>query len=579
MTNAEVAAMLNEIADLMELADENPFKVRSYRRAAEAVESLGEEIARVHAEGGLQDIPGIGKSLAEKIGEYLETGEIGYHRELLAQFPETILEMLAVPGFGPKRAGQVFRELGIGSVDELEQAARDHRLRDRKGMGAKSEEKLLHNIGIYRQGQERRLMDAVLPVARTLVDELRARNDVIAAEFAGSARRGRETIGDLDLLATSGTPATVCEAFAEDKEVVVAGDTKVSVRVPPGLDVDLRVVAPDSYGAALVYFTGSKLHNIDLRERAQERGWTLNEYGLFEETGGEKGRLIAGRTEEEVYEALGLAWIPPELRESRGELQAAAEGRLPRLIELADIRCDLQMHTTGSDGHGTLEEMAEACRARGYSHMGITDHSPALTVAGGQSGEELRAQVEAIGALNERLGEEGAGFTVLAGIEADILGDGRLDVPDGLDEALDFIIGSIHQGFTADADRMTTRIVKAVESGRMDIFAHPTGRMLLSRDPYGIHIEEVIAAAVAHDVALEINASPQRLDLGDVHARLAAERGAKLTINTDAHHVAHLDFMQYGVLTARRGWIEADTVINTWPLDRLREWLAARRGR
>lgn len=577
MTNAQVAAILSEIADLMELADENPFKVRSYRRAAEAVESLGEEIARVHAQDALQEIPGVGESLAEKIGEYLETGEIGYHRELLAQFPETILEMLAVPGFGPKRAGQVFRELGIGSVDELEQAAREQRLRGLKGMGAKSEEKLLHNIGIYREGQERRLMDAVLPVAQALVEELRERPDVIAAEYAGSARRGRETIGDLDLLATSETPATVCEAFSEGKEVVVAGDTKVSVRVPPALDVDLRVVAPESYGAALVYFTGSKQHNIDLRERAQERGWTLNEYGLFEETEGERGRLIAGRTEEQVYEALGLAWIPPELRESRGELQAAAEGGLPRLIELGDIRCDLQMHTTGSDGHATLEDMAEACRARGYSHIGITDHSPALTVAGGQSGEELRAQVEAIRALNERFQQDDARFTVLAGIEADILGDGRLDVPEGLDEELDFIIGSIHQGFTADADRMTARIVAAIESGRMDIFAHPTGRMLLSRDAYGVQIEEVIAAAVAHDVALEINASPQRLDLGDAHARLAAERGAKLTINTDAHHIAHLDFMQYGVLTARRGWIEADMVINTWPPERLQEWLAGRR--
>lgn len=579
MTNADVAAILNEIADLMELGDENTFKVRSYRRAAEAIGNLGEEVAKVQAQGGLQDIPGIGKSLAEKIGEYLETGEITYHRKLLEQYPETILDMLAIPGFGPKKAGLVFRELGIGSVDELEQAAKQHRLRELKGMGAKSEEKLLRSIEIYREGQERSLLSVALPLAQGLVDELKGRDDVIAVEMAGSVRRGRETIGDLDLLATSETAASVCEAFAEGKEVVVAGDTKVSVRMPPGIDVDLRVVPQGSYGAALMYFTGSKQHNIGLRERAQQMGLTLNEYGLFQETEGERGKLEAGETEEDVYEALDLAWVPPELREARGEIEAAEQGELPRLIELSDIRCDLHMHTVGSDGQDTVAQMVEACRARGYSHLGITDHSPALSVAGGQTGEALRAQIEAIAELNQRLADESAQFTVLAGIEADILGEGRLDIPEGLFEKLDFVIGAIHQGFSSDADKMTARIIGALETGHVDIFAHPTGRLLLEREAYGIHIEEVIEAAVEYAVALEINAHPQRLDLSDVHARLAKDRGVKLSINTDAHDASHLEFMQYGVVTARRGWVEAGDVINTWALKELKAWLAARRGR
>jgi DNA polymerase (family 10) len=578
MTNTAIAALLGEIADLLEIADENPFKVRSYRRAAEALEGLGEEAAALHARGELETIPGVGKGLAEKIAEYLDTGAIGYHRELLARYPETLLELLAIPGLGPKHVGQVFRELGIATVEELEAAARARRLRELKGMGAKSEEKLLRGIALLREGQERTLLGVALPLAQELVEELRAREDVSVAQMAGSVRRRRETIGDLDLLAISERPAAVCEAFAQGREVLVAGDTKVSVRLEPGINCDLRCVPPESYGAALLYFTGSKQHNIELRERAQRMGMTLNEYGLYEETDGQTGRMVAGATEEEVYAALGLQYIEPELREARGEIAAAEQGDLPLLIEPGQIQGDLQMHTTGSDGRNSLEEMADACRALGYRFMGITDHSPALGVAGGQSGDRLRAQIEAIHALNSRLAAEGADFEVLAGIEADILGDGRLDVPGGLWDELDYVIGSIHQGFTSDADRMTARILTAIESGQMDIFAHPTGRLLLEREPYGIHIEPVIEAAVRHDVALEINASPHRLDLNDAHARLAQSRGAKLSINTDAHRADHLAFMPFGVMTARRGWVEAKTVINTWDRRRLRTWLGKRRG-
>jgi DNA polymerase (family 10) len=579
MTNEDVAAILEEMADLLELSDDVSFKVRSYRRAAEAISGLGEDLAGLHARGELETVPGIGKSLAEKIAEYLETGEIGYHRALQARFPETILTLLRVPGFGPKKVGLVYRELGIASVEELEQAARAHRLRDLKGMGAKSEENILKGIAQYREGLTRTLLGEALPVAETLVEQLRSQPEVIAAEMAGSVRRRRETIGDLDLLATSDTPATVCAAFAKGKEVIVAGDTKVSVAMPSGIKIDLRCVPPESYGAALLYFTGSQQHNIDLRERAQKRGLTLNEYGLFEETEGEKGRLVAGRSEEEIYAALGLDWIPPELRESRGELEAAEKGSLPELLELGQVRADLQMHTIGSDGRNSLEEMARACIERGYQYMAVTDHSPALGVAGGQSGDQLRAQVEEVHKFNERLAEEGHEFRVLAGLEADILGDGRLDIPAGLYEELDLVLGSIHQGFSADADRITGRVLTALESGQMDAFAHPTGRLLLGREAYGIHLEPVIEAAVRHRVALEINASPQRLDLSDAHARLAQERGALITINTDAHRVSHLDFMQYGVMTARRGWIRPETVINTWELPRLQQWLRERRGK
>ncbi len=600
--NEQVARILSEIADLMEVGDENSFKVRSYRRAVEMIEGLGQDLAAVHAAGELETLPGIGKSLAAQIAQYVVTGQIEHHRELLAKYPHSLLDMLAIPGLGPKTAGLIYRELGIDSVDALERAAQAQRLRDLKGMGAKSEERILKAIAVYRQDQGRSLLCVALPLARGLRDRLLARDDVLAAEMAGSVRRGRETIGDLDLLATSEHPATVCRDFAEGKEVIVAGDTKVSVRVGPGdlaapdpalhggetgeplfrrwtsaMNVDLRVVPQESYGAALMYFTGSKQHNVEVRERARQIGLTLNEYGLYEDTGDGPGARVAGETEEEIYRALDLPWIPPELREARGEIAAAEAGTLPNLLTEQDITCDLHLHTVGSDGMRTVEEMAEACLAAGYTHMGITDHSPALTVASGQSREQILRQVEQIRELNARLAAEGHRFTVLAGIEADILAGGNLDLPQGVFEQLDFVIGAVHQGFSTDADHMTGRIVAALASGRVDILAHPTGRLLLGRAPYGIHIETVIEAALEHNVALEVNASPERLDLNDAHCRLARQRGALLSINTDAHDTPHLQFVRYGVLTARRGWVEAAGVINTWSKEELSSWLSSRR--
>ncbi len=536
-----------------------------------------------HAEGGLEALPGIGEAIAQKIEELLDTGDLTYLQDLLAKYPEGFLELLRIPGLGPRRAALVFHELGVGTVDALEEACIRGQVRDLKGMGAKSEAKLLDAIEKYWQGRERALLGEMLPRAEEIVGFLRGLDAVIAADYAGSVRRGRETIGDLDLLAGSRDPAAVCRAFADAgilAEVELAGDTKVSGRLPAGPQVDLRVVEPSSWGAALVYFTGSQQHNIRLRERAQARGLRVNEYGVYREPAEADeplGEPIAGETEESLYAALELAWIPPELREDRGEIAAAAAGELPELIALPDIRGDLHLHTRYTDGRASIEELAEAARARGYTHIGITDHSASLYVADGIAAADLTRQRDEVDALNARFETEGVQFRLLLGQEVDILADGALDAGEEAFGLLDYVIGAVHQGMSADADRMTDRVVGALETGRVDMLAHPTGRILLGRDAYGLHVGEVVAAAAEHDVALEINASPDRLDLSDVHARLAVERGVKLCINTDAHAVGHLEFMRYGVLTARRGWVGPEAVINTWPLPRLLDWLASRR--
>jgi DNA polymerase (family 10) len=582
MTNEQIAAMFEEIAELLQLEDANVFRVRSYERAAETIRGLGEELSDIREAGELESIPGIGKALAEKIAEALDTGDMSYRRELGEQYPPGMLEMLRIPGLGPKRAALFYRELEIGSVEDLRGAAESGVIRELKGMGERSEQKLLAAIDAYYQGQERALLGEMLPRAEEMAELLRAMPEVIEADYAGSVRRCKETIGDLDLLAASEEPGQVCAAFAESgllERVELAGDTKVSGSLPEGRDVDLRVVEPESYGAALVYFTGSQQHNIRLRERGQDRGLKVNEYGVFEEKEGVEGKRIAGRSEKEVYAALDLAWIPPELREDRGEMQAAEADELPELIEPSDIRCDLQMHSTYSDGTHSIEELAEAGRKLGYTHIGITDHSVSLRVAGGLSAEDLARQREEVDAINAGYKKKRRRFRVLLGTEADILADGAVDVTeDGL-ALVDYVLGSVHQGFSADADKMTSRIIKALQTGLVDIVGHPTGRLLLQRPAYGLHVSDLVDKAAELNVALEINAFPNRLDLSDVNARLAQERGALLSINTDAHHVGHLPYMRYGVATARRGWVVADTVINTWPLERLAKWLQARRGR
>jgi len=584
VTNAQTAEILEQMADLLDISGASSFRIRSYRQAAESLGSWAEEVEEIYAEGGLKglrDIPNIGKSIAEKIEELLTTGQISQHQELLGQFPDGILQLLQVPGLGPRTVALIWSELAIADIDELEQAARSQQVRELPGMGAKSEEKILASIERYRQGMKRALLGDILPIGEQLISYLREHPQVIAAELAGSARRRRATVGDLDLLATSEHPEEVCRDFAASgqiEEVTMAGDTKVSGLLASGRSVDLRVVTPESYGAALQYFTGSQAHGVALRTRAQKMNLTVNEYGVFEQHDGEVGEKVAGASEQEVYAAVGLEWIAPELREDRGEIEAAAAGTLPDLIELADIRSDLHLHTTASDGKCSIDEIAEACRQRGYCYIGITDHSPALRIAGGLTEEEITEQIQEIAELNKHYKEEDIEFYILAGLEADILTEGRVDVPDVAWEMLDFVIGSLHQGFSPDADKMTQRIIQALESGRIDILGHPTGRLLLQREPYSIHLNEVIEAAGELDVALEINAHPRRLDLDDIHARFAQGNGTLLSINTDAHDIPHLDFMQYGVYTARRGWVEPPSVINTWPIGEVREWLARRRA-
>ncbi len=581
MTNEDVAQELEEIADLLEIADANVFRVRSFRRAVDSIAELPEDVAVLLAESRVTDVPGIGKGIAKIIEELINTGTSEEKEALLAEYPESLLEMLKISGFGPRKAAVVFRELGISTVDELEEAAAAGRLQDLPGMGAKTEENILNSIDAYREGQQRASLGEMLPVAEDLVARLHEHPDVIRAEFAGSTRRHRETVGDLDLLATSADPAGVCKWFAELEvleELTMAGDTKVSGRLAGGRQVDLRVVAEESFGAALQYFTGSQQHNIRLRERAQRMALTVNEYGVFKAENEDKGDMVAGTAEEDVYAALDLPWIPPELREDRGEIAAAEADELPQLIELSDIRCDLHMHSYYSDGRATVEEMARACMELGYAYIGFTDHSETLTVANGMDADRVRAQHEEIVKLNEKLKQEGAKFRVLQGIEADILSDGSVDVPEGTFELFDYVIGALHQGFSPDADKITARMVAAVESGIIDIVAHPTGRLLLARPPYGLHIDQLIAACAQNDVALEINASLRRLDLDDTHARFAVQQGCRLSINSDAHGPENLTHMRYGVMQARRGWVEADNVINTWSLRKLKSWFKQRRN-
>jgi len=581
MTNQDVALELEEIADLLEIAEANVFRIRSFRRAVETIADLPEDVTVLLAEGRLTDVPGIGKGIATVIEQFVNTGTSQEKEALLAEYPESLLELLKISGFGPRKAAVVFGELGITTVDELEAAATAGRLQDLPGMGAKTEENILKSIDTYRQGQERALLAEVLPIAEELTAGLREHPDVIHAEFAGSTRRCRETVGDLDMLAISRNPAVVCKWFAERgklEEVTMAGDTKVSGYLPSGRQVDLRVVEEESFGAALQYFTGSMQHSVRLRERAQRMDLTVNEYGVFKFKGGKKGKMVAGKTEEDVYAAVGLPWIPPELREDRGEIAAAEKGELPDLIERSDMRCDLQMHSHFSDGHATIEQMARACMELGYQYIGISDHSQSLRVANGLDADRIAAQHEEILALNKSFEKEGCKFVVLHGLEADILSDGSVDVPEGSFGLLDYVIGALHQGFSSDADRITARMVSAVNSGLIDFVAHPTGRVLLSRQPYGLHIDQLIAACAENDVALEINASPERLDLDDTHARYAVQQGCRLTINTDAHDPEMLQNMRYGVMQARRGWVEAESVINTWSLRNLKSWLKQRRS-
>jgi DNA polymerase (family 10) len=580
MENVEIARVLEDVADLLELQDANPFRIRAYRNAARTVESHTTPLRKLVAEGAdLTELPGIGKDIAGYITELVRTGGLKLLRDLTKQVPRSLIELTRIPGLGPKRVKILWQELGVKSLADLERAGRQGAVAGLKGFGEKTQQKILAGIEARRRrGTRFKLADADQYV-EPLVEYLRAIPEVQLLEVAGSYRRRRETVGDIDLLVIARQPGPVVKRFTsypEVRAVELAGDTKATVILECGLQVDLRILPRKSYGAALQYFTGSKEHSVKLRKRAVERGLRISEYGVFEvgkgaaeEDAGDPyaGTMVAGREEREVYEAVGLPWIPPELREDRGEIEAAERGKLPTLITLEDIRGDLQMHTTWSDGHASVEEMLDACVARGYDYFAITDHSKALAMTGGLDEAKLRQQWEEMDEIVERRGKE---IALLRSVEVDILPDGRLDLEDELLAGLDVVLVSIHSQLDLAPARQTRRILKAIQHPEVDILGHPTGRLINRRDPMEFDLDEVLHCAAELGVAVELNAHPDRLDLNDIHLLKARELGVKIVLGTDAHRPEDLALMRYGVDQARRGWLAKKHVLNTLPLKRLR---------
>ena len=563
MENIEIARIFEDVADLLEMLGASVFRIRAYRAAARTVETLGTPAQSLlkKDENALEALPGIGKDLAGKIREIIETGELTLLKELTVQIPESVIQMIRIPGLGPKRAKQIYDQLGIATLAGLEQAAREGKLRTLRGWKETMEAKVLQGIADLKAWRGRfRLVEADAAI-RPLLERLEATQEVTHLQVAGSYRRRRETVGDVDLLATATAAEPVMERFLsapEVKQVLAHGDTKSSLVLRQGLQVDLRVVGEESLGAALHYFTGSKAHNIAVRTLGVKRGVKINEYGIFRGS-----RRIAGRHEADVFQAVGLPWIPPELREDRGEIDAAFDGRLPTLVERGDIRGDLQMHTTYTDGRDSLADMVKACGDRGYSYIAITDHTKAVRVAGGLSREEFQTQFREI----DEIRKTGAGPAVLKSAEVDILDAGQLDLDDETLAELDLVVVSVHSKFNMTKADMTQRVVRALRHPRVHVFAHPTGRLLGRREPYPLDMEEVVSVARDHGVLLEVNAQPDRLDLNDIYCQMAREAGVKLVISTDAHRIAELDNMRYGVDQARRGWCEPADIANTRSLD------------
>lgn len=572
MQNRDLAEIFTEIADILEIQEGNPFRIRSFRRAAQILESLPFNAAEaaLHEPEKLQDIPGIGSGTLSKIRELAETGKCREHEELKAQIPPSLITLLQLQNLGPKKIALFWRHLNITNLEELERAAREQRLRDLPGMGEKSEQKILQAIQEFRRRQGRFRLDDGIEISEALIQYLKSRASVKRISAAGSVRRRKETIGDLDLLLTCEVPEQAVEAFVRHpdvREVLARGETKVSVRLRRGLQADLRVLDDESFGAALQYFTGSKEHNVELRSRAKRMNFKISEYGLFRAGSGQR---VAGRDEEEIYRILGLDYIPPELRENRGEITAAEQGKLPSLIREEDLRGDLHMHTNASDGRDTAEQMAAAASAAGYEYIAITDHSKALAMTRGLDEERLAVQIEEI----DRLQASHRNLTILKGIEVDILPDGSLDLSDESLALLDVVVASVHSRFNLTKKEMTRRICRALENPYVNILGHPTGRLLTKREPYEMDLDQVIRTAVENRVCLEINAYPERLDLSDVDCRKARDMGALLCINSDSHSTDMLSYRRYGVYTARRGWLEASDVLNTYPLPHLKKILA-----
>jgi DNA polymerase (family X) len=565
--NFEIARLFYEMASLLEVRDESVFRVRAYQRAAQTLETLTEDIAAVAQRGELLRLPAIGKDMAAKIGEYLETGRLARLDALRADLPPAFLSLLEVRGLGPKTAKALYEQAGVDSVERLEELCRTRQIIGVAGVREKTCENILKSIAALKQGRTRALLPTARAVAQQVADALRAHGGVERLEIAGSLRRMRETIKDVDILVTSREPARVIRTLTSlpsITEVLGQGPTKASVRHQDGLAVDLRVVEPEAFGAALQYFTGSKDHNVKTREIASRRGLKISEYGVFEEA---TGRRVAGATEEEVYAAIGLPWIPPELRENQGEIEAARDGRLPALVTSDDIRGDLHAHTDWSDGHHPLERLIEAAEKRGYEYVIVSDHSKSTAIAGGLGVDELRAQLAQIRELQSRFR-----IRILTGTECDILEDGTMDFPDEVLAGLDVVLGAVHSRFKQPREAMTARIVRALANPHVDVLVHPTGRLLGSRDPYDVDMDAVLGAARRHGKAVEINCSPDRLDLGDAHARRAGDLGIPIAISTDTHYLTNLAWVELGCAVARRAWIGREQVLNARPLHDLLEW-------
>jgi DNA polymerase (family 10) len=576
MDNPEIARTLEEVADILEIQNANPFRIRAYRNAVRTVETITVPLRRwVEERRQLTDLPGIGKEMASHIQEMVETGTLGFRDELLAEVPRSLIELMRLPGLGPKKAKRVWDELKIGSVDELEAAAKEGRIATLSGFGAKSQEKILAGIAEHRQHGSRMLLNEAERAVEPLLAWLREIPEVERLEVAGSYRRRKETVGDVDLLAIASRPVPVMEAFrsyAQVDKILMAGETRSTIVLGSGLQVDLRVVPAECYGAALVYFTGSKEHNVKLRRRAVERGLKISEYGVFNTDN--EGDCIAGREEADVYSTVGLAWVPPELREDHGEIEAAAAGRLPHLIRVEDLRGDLHMHSTWSDGRSSIEEMVEACVALDYEYMVISDHSKALAMTGGLDAYRLREQWKEIDEVRARHPE----IHILRSMEVDILGDGTLDLEDEMLAGLDLVLVSLHSRLDLPAAQQTERVLRALEHPAVNVFCHPTARRINHRKPAEFDVETVLRRAAELGVALEMNCSPQRLDLKDTHARLARELGCKIVIDTDSHRTTELALRRFGIEQARRAGLGPQDVLNTLPYEEFMAAMARRAG-
>jgi DNA polymerase (family X) len=586
MDNRKIAEIFQEMGDILEIQGENRFRVLAYQKAARVISDSPQELRDVYQKDPkkLEEIPGIGKDLASKIVEMIKTGKCKAHEDMLKHFSKGLLDMLRIRGIGPKKVKLFYGELAIDSVEKLKAAAQSGSLRGLPGMGEKSERDIIKALGEFERYQERMLLPDALHQAEGLVNYVKGNKLVRRAQYAGSLRRMKDSIGDIDILSAVKNPAKEAAAimdyfvkYEEVESVIAKGETKTSVILKSGVQADLRVIDEKVFGAALHYFTGSKAHNITIRDRAKKMGLKVNEYGVFKMSGGDGSgkteKLIAGKTEEEVFKSVGLPFIEPELREDRGEIEAALKKRLPKIIELKDLQGDLHVHSRWSDGSNEIEDIARAYRDAGFSYIAMTDHSPSLGVAHGLTPERFRMQWAEIDAINVDFEKEAAkgarAFKILKGVECDILADGKMDLPDNVLKHMDIVVASIHSRFNMDESEMTERILKAFQNPYVKIFGHPTGRLINQREPYHLDMEKIIDGAVRHKIALEIDGQPSRLDMYDYYCKMAKEKGAKMTCDSDGHAIAQRSFLSYGISVARRGWLTKKDVLNTLPLNKL----------